>query len=374
MVVRNPFKASLGANPYALVGRDDVLAEMEFALDNGPGTHERVSVIVGPRGIGKTVTLNAIEQLALERGWRYFSETATEGFSERLRTAIIRVLLQLSPPRSSINGIQLGHVGISTQKDDVDTPPLDLRAALTELLAAQHEESARVHQEPTGVLIILDELHHLSASEIVEFAAVIQHLIREDANIAVVFAGIPSSVSSLLSDEAGTNPITFLRRANRINLGPISDDAVEIGLTAPTDAIGVTWNADALARAVTACGGYPFMVQLVGQWSFFYRSGTVIDLSAAEKGIAKAQEKLGILVHEPALADLSPRDREFLLAMAEDDGPSTIGDIAERTGMSASNASNYRRRLLDAQIIAQNPGNTLTFTLPYLREYLRTRQ
>lgn len=45
-----------------------------------------------------------------------------------------------------------------------------------------------------------------------------------------------------------------------------------------------------------------------------------------------AQQGLGRLVVEPVLNDISDVDREFLVAMALDGGPSEIGDIAEQLG------------------------------------------
>ncbi|MDY5137591.1 ATP-binding protein, partial [Actinotignum sanguinis] len=62
--VQNPFRASLGANPPLLVGRNKDIEDFEWALHNGPGTHERISVVVGPRGVGKTVLLNRFEDIA----------------------------------------------------------------------------------------------------------------------------------------------------------------------------------------------------------------------------------------------------------------------------------------------------------------------
>ena len=65
----NPFRATFGATPPLLVGRSDAIRDFGFALDEGPGAHERISLIIGPRGIGKTVLLNAFEDEAVKRGW-----------------------------------------------------------------------------------------------------------------------------------------------------------------------------------------------------------------------------------------------------------------------------------------------------------------
>ncbi len=51
---------------------------------------------------------------------------------------------------------------------------------------------------------------------------------------------------------------------------------------------------------------------------------------------------------ESALNDLSDVDREYLVAMAVDDGPSRTADVAARLGKSAQYANTYRGRLLAA--------------------------
>ena len=76
------------------------------------------------------------------------------------------------------------------------------------------------------MLVTLDEMHHQRSQELIEFGATIQHLIREGEDISVVMAGIPSSIRPLLSGKLNShgdaNPVTFLRRANRIELGRVS--------------------------------------------------------------------------------------------------------------------------------------------------------
>jgi DNA-binding Lrp family transcriptional regulator len=71
------------------------------------------------------------------------------------------------------------------------------------------------------------------------------------------------------------------------------------------------------------------------------------------------------------LADLSDVDRTYLLAMAQDQGPSSTGQIAKRLGVSAHYASVYRGRLIDAGVIEATRYGYVDFAIPYLREYLR---
>lgn len=372
---RNPFTASLGVTPPALVGRGEILDDIDFALDNGPGTHERISVVTGPRGIGKTVFLNAVEDIARGKSWWVFSETATQGFVGRLRDEVYRSLEGLvSQHRTHLSALTLGGLGIEFGRKESHNPTVTLRNVLTGLFYAQAEVDKKLRQDPVGILLSLDELHHLSKQEVIEFSVTIQHLVREGFNIAVLMAGIPTAVKPLLAGVGGANPITFLRRANRIELGRIQDEDVRLGLEQPVIDAGMQWCPNALKLAVSACNGYPFQIQLVGQWSFqsaLRQQSVRIDEENARDGVAKALRKLGQLVHEPALADLSDVDRTFLAAMALDDGPSNINDIAQRLGVSAQYAGNYRRRLVDAEMIEVTKTAYVDFALPHLRAYLR---
>lgn len=67
----------------------------------------------------------------------------------------------------------------------------------------------------------------------------------------------------------------------------------------------------------------------------------------------------------------SPKDRDFLRAMSEDDGPSMSADIGRRLGDRKNTISNYRARLIDAGLVQPAGRGRLDFALPGLREHLR---
>jgi DNA-binding IclR family transcriptional regulator len=62
---------------------------------------------------------------------------------------------------------------------------------------------------------------------------------------------------------------------------------------------------------------------------------------------------------------------EFLRAMAQDDGVSAIADVRRRLGASHATAQQYRARLIAAGLVAPERRGELSFTLPYLGEYLQ---
>lgn len=114
------------------------------------------------------------------------------------------------------------------------------------------------------------------------------------------------------------------------------------------------------------------MIQLVGLHAWRADSAAVvIDADQAQRGVDQARRKVGQLVHASALADLSDVDRSFLAAMAHDDGPSRMADIASRLGVDATYAGQYRLRLIAAEVIEPRGYGRVDFTLPGLRDYLR---
>ena len=97
----------------------------------------------------------------------------------------------------------------------------------------------------------------------------------------------------------------------------------------------------------------------------------MIDLDQVERGSNLARRRLGQLVVEPCLRDLSETDRTFLLAMSHDDGPASMKSIAERLGVDATYAGQYRLRLIEAEIILSSSYGKVDFALPSMRDYLR---
>jgi hypothetical protein len=96
-----------------------------------------------------------------------------------------------------------------------------------------------------------------------------------------------------------------------------------------------------------------------------------VTVEDAREGVHQARRRLGSLIYEPALAEASDVDKTFLLAMAKDDGPSKMSDVQQRLGVNESYASQYRLRLIAAELIEPTGRGYVDFALPYLREYLR---
>ena len=78
----NPYNPGAGTQPPNLVGRDELLEDASVAIDRTlAGRHARSMLLLGLRGVGKTVLLNRFDGLAAEAGGLTFLLEAPENKS-----------------------------------------------------------------------------------------------------------------------------------------------------------------------------------------------------------------------------------------------------------------------------------------------------
>ncbi|KAB8287089.1 hypothetical protein DSM100688_1864 [Bifidobacterium ramosum] len=364
----NPFKPSAGHLPPVLIGRETILDDFNEALEDGPGAPGRLMRVTGPRGVGKTVMLAKFAATVKALDWQVISETSRKGIVSRL-------IGRLQPPKGSFKfnidpsvsvmgiGGSLGGVSYENSRRVID---------LSDALSMRMDGLER---KGAGLLVTVDEAQSIDRDELTEIATAVQNMTIANRNMAFVFAGLPSMASKWLNNEA----TTFIRRAQYEPLGEVPLDEVSDALHATFRDTGLTLDGESLDLATKATAGYPFMIQLVGYhvWRNANRrrgdAGERISVNETDvrEGIASALVRLGDTVHGPELDGLSPVDKTYLLAMAQDDGPSSTSAVAQRMGKDVRYASRYRARLLEAQVIVERGYGRVDFAVPYLREYLR---
>ena len=357
----SPFRAGFGKTPPVLVGRDRLISDFSDAIALGSWGQERVTLIEGLRGVGKTVMVNALEDVARDQGWVVVSETATPGFTERMnKSHLPRVLRDLDPkPTRRITGGGIAGASVTTELVRADEPTATLRTQIADVTD---------RLDGRGILFTLDEVSTASSDDLDLFAAELQHAIRQDREVAFVGAGLGSSISDLLSARS----LTFLRRASRQSLDFLDYADVLTAIGKPIRDAGRTISDESLGYAAAATQGYPFLAQLIGDLAWRATPQTSeISLADVEGAYRRARRTMGSHILEPSLRDLSNTDRTVLAAMAATEGPARVADLRRTLGVDAQYMGVYRQRLLDAGIIYAIQRGVIDFTLPYLREYLR---
>lgn len=353
----NPFTPTFGKVPPHLAGREGIIEDMAYALDNGPGDPNLSTILVGPRGSGKTALLSSIAHEASAHGWITASVSATPGMLDDILQRAQEAAGEFVDSGQRPHVREIGIPQVVSFEFEKGEEEANWRTKMNRFLA-------ELDRNGIGLLISIDEVT-VELDEMVQLASVYQHFVREDRRVGLVMAGLPYQVSELITDKR----ISFLRRSRQRRLGRISNGDVENAFLATVEDAGKGIAPEALDAAVAAAGGFPFMMQLVGYRTWAASRGDTITLEDAERGIAQAADEFRAGVIETTYGELSKNDRRFCEAMLEDGRASELSDIARRMGVKSNYAAQYKKRLLLAGVIAER-GGSLVFDIPGFREYL----
>ena len=356
----NPFTPTFGIVPPYPAGRKALLSDIRKAFTNWPGDPNASSILIGPRGSGKTALLSCAGDEAHREGWIVADVAAGQGMLEDIyqRTLFAAAEHISGKEKKHLTGVTIGQfLGLSWST--APSPEMNWRSRMSELLTQLTERNI-------GLLITVDEVQ-ADIPEMIQLASVYQLFVRERMKIALMMAGLPFYVNQLISNEQ----VSFLRRARQHVLSLIADPDIRLSFRKTIESEGKSISGPALEKAVSAIGGFPYMMQLVGYYIWEEAANEQeISLSHAERGIALAQEDFRFGVLNSTFRELSPGDRKFLYAMLEDKEFSTLSSIAKRLGKTTGYASTYKTRLLQAGVIEEQPGNTFAIAIPSFREYL----
>lgn len=358
---RNPFTPTFGKIPAVLAGRTALVHEMETALSNGSGDPNLCSLFMGARGVGKTVLLAYLAQWADTHGWATANVTARKGMLEDIIERATESADGITGRKDGPRLTSLSIVPLFGASWEYRAPESgNWRTRMNRLLdtLADHD---------MGLLITVDEVDP-TLSELIDFAAVYQHFVRENRKVALFMAGLPGHVSALISDKSAS----FLKRSAQHTLGRIDDVDVRSAFLATMREGGKDVDDAALSEAVRAIDGFAYMMQLVGfrTWAET-RERQTVTLEDAQRGAAAARWDFVNGVVKRTCQELSDGDLAFLEAMLPDEGkPSSMSAIAARMKKSTNYARVYRTRLLEQGVIAAPRRGEVRFDMPWLREYL----
>lgn len=363
IVEANPFTPIFGRVPPFMAGRGRLLEDFDRAFSSPGADPNLSSIFVGARGTGKTALLTYLANSAESKGWVAANISAKPGMLREIYEQIVANGAHLADvtPHRKLKSLSVGQ-WLGAEWENVDASEDSWRLQMTKLLD-------KLADQDTGLLITVDEVNP-SIDEMVELASIYQHFVREERKVALLLAGLPSKVSSLVSSDS----VSFLRRSRIHKLGRVSNVEIEVALRTTLSEGKRALEDDALDVALEAIGGFPYLLQLVG----FYlwggsEPGKPIDKQSGEVAAKRAQADFAHGVLDATYRELSDGDIAFLAAMLEDDGLSSMRDITNRTGKSPSSTRVYKGRLLEQGIIEEERRGEVRFELPAFREYLQRR-
>ncbi|MEY2848402.1 MAG: hypothetical protein RI885_1067 [Actinomycetota bacterium] len=361
----SPFTPGYGRRPLVYGGHEeeiDDLREVFRTLDFG----ENHSVLIsGLRGAGKTAMLTLLQDAARGEGWLVISDDASKGLMDRVMESTIPMLISDlgDGPKRRLKGMGIWEF---TAEWEIDSRQREVKPLLRHDLVALSSTIGN-----RGVLITIDEVSSgkIRLRELATFAREVAFALRDGANVMIVLAGVRVDLDELLKQEHST----FLRRSRDLDFKRLSPGDTMHVLKETSAIGGRAITDDALRRLTQVAQGYPYLIQLVGDYAWRARVTepriTVDDAEVAfEKGIRAVTDRVISRVY----LDLSEVDREFVKAMAVDQGRSRISDIVKRMDRTPQYVQVYKNRLISSGYVEQAGHGWVRFSLPYLDQYIQT--
>ncbi len=355
----NPFTPTFGEIPAHLAGRQSIIQNVSVAFKSAQRRPELTSIISGARGTGKTTLLSVLANKAQTDGWIVVEVTALPGMLDEIEVQLQDRAAHIVETSTStkLTSIEIAAVGgVSFQSAPQKTT---WRSRVGKVIDALNELGV-------GVLVTVDEIDP-KLDDMIHLAAAYQHFVREGKRAALLMAGLPHQVSSLLNDKT----VSFLRRAQSYRLGRVADFEVKEALIKTIRENGRAIEDADVNEATRAIGGFPFLIQLVG-YRFWNMSpqNKLISHDDMQAGIGLALEEMDERILNATYQELSAEDKNFVFAMLEDEEETKTSDLIVRLGKKPQQIAQYRRRLIDAGVIGERGRGVVAFELPYFREYL----
>ena len=338
-------------------------------------------MLLGLRGVGKTVLLNKIEEMAESEGHLTSFIEAPEGkpLSELLVPKLNQVLRKLSLTenakaqayqalgalRSFASAFKLSYgeatlsvdpaVGVADSGDlESDLPELFLRVG----------EAAKAAGKPWTLLI--DEVQYLRPVDLAALIVALHKISQKKLPVLFFGAGLPQ-VAALSGDAKSYAERLF----HYPPVGPLLAEDAKTAIRQPIEDETKSISEDALNEIVIQTKGYPYFLQEWGYQCWNIAQGEQIELADALQAASAAIQRLDNGFFKVRFDRLTPKEREYVIAMAQlGGGPYRSSDIADVLTEKPQSLGPRRSQIISKGMIYSPSHGDIAFTVPMFNDYL----
>ena len=388
---RNPYRPGAATAPLHLAGRDPQMSRFKKILAGAPEIPANLR-LTGLRGVGKSVLLKELEEIAKDAGWavvrkqlepRHNTESELGSLVTALAVATEKRMSRTKALRAKATDAWTASRGlINVTIDDITFSLAGGTQAETELVEVLFDTvAAAVSTGHQGFALLLDEAQVIRDDKdrdgehpLSMLVAAVNALQEAGLPIALVVCGLPTLRANL--QKARTYSERMFKGENigelEGNPGPARDAFV-----VPLRGTGVSANDDLIVRVLDEVEGYPFFIQLWGAelWEAAADAGTseftTEMLDAIEEQI---YERLDEEFYVGRIETLTPSEQDVLMLSAECPYPplKTV-DIRGRSAKSDGNINVLMGRLTENGVLYRIQKGQYAYTAPKFAEYLQRR-
>jgi hypothetical protein len=383
--VQNPFSPGAGTPPPELAGRQHILDKANIMFKRlKAGRSEKSFLLIGLRGVGKTVLLNEINQLAEQSGYKSILIEAHEKkpLAALLLPPLRQLLFQLDRMENLSQKVKRGFQvlksfmsGVKMKIQDIEIsldidPEIgtadsgDLESDLSALLEVIAEAA---QERKLAIAIIIDELQYLPENEMGALIMAIHRIAQKKLPLALVGAGLPQLVGLM-----GKSKSYAERLFDFPKIGPLERPDAITALQEPIEKQNIEITSDALNEIIIQTQGYPYFLQEWGYQAWNLTEKSPIDLAAVKLATKESIKRLDESFFRVRFDRLTPREKEYLYSLALiGEGAQRSGDIADKLKVSPQSVAPIRNSLIKKGMIYSPAHGDTDFTVPLFGAFMK---
>lgn len=384
--VRNPFAPGAGSQPPELAGRDDIIGNANVALQRVlQGKSDQSQILLGLRGVGKTVLLNKIEAIAEEHG---YLTSLLEAPEDRPLPALLYPMIQQTLRKLSLSEtakaaayfgmralrsfartfkVEVGDFSIAVDPEPGVADSGNLEFDLPELFVRVGEAAKAAGR---GWVLLIDELQYLKQSDLSALIVAMHKITQRNLPVLFFGAGLPQ-IASLSGDAKSYAERLFAYP----RVGALTEEAAISAVRNPIEDEGEQISAEALSAIFTETRGYPYYLQEWGYQAWNLAEKSPIGPDVAKTASKAALRRLDEGFFKVRFDRLTPKERDYVRAMARlGSGPYKSSDVADALGDAQQRFGPVRASVIKKGMIYSPSYGEIDFTVPLFSEYLQRQE
>lgn len=382
--ILNPYSPGAGTPPPELAGRDELREKVRVAIGRiRIGNPAKSVLMVGLRGVGKTVLLDKMRQEAESSGVYTLKLEAPEDRSlpallaPQLRLILIKLSAIESAKAYATRGLRAlaGFAkALKVKFNDIEVG-LDLEPELGladngdlegDLAVLLEQVGLAAQSAKTAVVMFIDELQYVKEPQFAALITALHRCAQAKLPVTVIGAGLPQLLA-----RAGDAKSYSERLFDYPMVGPLSREDAQLAITRPAQAQGVMFLPEAIDEIYKDTQGYPYFLQMWSKYSWDVATESPIGRADVLRARALTEADLDESFFKTRFERCTPSERRYLRAMASlGAGPHRSGDIANALGRDIKQLGMVRSSLINKGMVWSPSHGDTAFTVPLFDQFM----
>jgi AAA ATPase domain len=383
--VANPFSPGAGTPPPELAGRAELLEAARVALARlARGRSSKSLILIGLRGVGKTVLLDRMRENAETAGLATLRIEAPENRSlpallvPQLRLALLRLSRQAKTKDAAIHALRalagfarslkVKFADIEVGIDFDPEPGLADNGDLDQdLLALLETVGLAAKRGEIALVMFIDELQYVPEEQLASLIMALHRCAQRSLPITLIGAGLPQ-----LPGQMGRAKSYAERLFSFPVVGPLTHDAAADAISKPIAHESTRIDDDAIEEIIRVTHGYPYFLQQWGKFAWDRANESPITLNDVAEASVDAVASLDESFFRVRFDRLTPTEKRYLRAMAAiGPGPHRSGDIAVQLGRKVTALAPLRAQLIAKGMVWSPSHGDTAFSVPLFDEFMK---